>query len=94
MRRYAKTAVAVIGAMAAVLLVALDDDTMTMAEWVQVAAAAVTALGVYAIPNRPPEGEPARPDISEQGLSEIGLIVVAVLVAVAVVVILWAFTGR
>ena len=51
---YAK---AIIGALVAGLTAlgtALTDDSVTTAEWVAVAVATLTALGVvYAVPNRP-----------------------------------------
>lgn len=61
--RYAKTAVATLAAAAVALSAALTDNTVTAAEWVTVALAALGALGVYAIPNRAREQDaPARYD--------------------------------
>lgn len=54
MSRYAKTLAAVVAAGLAGLFAVLSDDVVTPREWVFVAIQAVGALGVYAIPNRPP----------------------------------------
>lgn len=51
--RYAKLAVAVLGAAVTMLGVALTDDTITTGEWIAVASAALAAVGVYLVPNRP-----------------------------------------
>lgn len=61
---YAKTVVAVVAAAALTAQNVLTDNTVTPAEWVEIAAAALTAYGVYRIPNRPPDppGEHARPE--------------------------------
>lgn len=80
MSRYAKALVgAVVGALIAglsSLATALADPaasfgTLTDGQWVSVALAFLGGLGitggaVYAIPNRPPAGEPRQPDLSEQ----------------------------
>lgn len=52
-RRYAKTIVAVLAAGAVALQAALTDNTVTPAEWVVIGLAALGALGVYAVPNKP-----------------------------------------
>jgi hypothetical protein len=49
---YAKTLVAVVGAVAAAASVAISDSVITPAEWVTIVLAALTALGVWAIPNK------------------------------------------
>jgi hypothetical protein len=54
--KYAKTLVAVVIAAVTAVQVAVTDDVITAQEWVTVALAALGALGVYAIPNRAPEG--------------------------------------
>ena len=51
---YWKAIVAVIGAVAVVVQTALTDGTITHAEWVTIAIAAVTALGVYLKANETP----------------------------------------
>ena len=57
MDKFKPYAKAIIGALVAGLTAlgtALTDDTVTGAEWVAVAVATLTALGVvYAVPNRP-----------------------------------------
>ncbi len=50
---YWKAIVAVIGAVAVVVQAALTDGTITSAEWVTIAIAAITAVGVYAKSNKP-----------------------------------------
>lgn len=49
---YAKTVVAVLGAIAVSVGAAITDGVVTPAEWVAVALAVLTALGVYAVPNQ------------------------------------------
>ena len=49
---YAKTVIAVVLAVLN-LLVAYISDGLTPAEWVNLAIAALTAAGVYVVPNRP-----------------------------------------
>jgi hypothetical protein len=77
MSRYAKTVVAVAIAALTVLASAITDDVVTKAEQINILLAALGALGVYAIPNKPPVGEPHRPDLSEQGYSVVELMVAA-----------------
>jgi hypothetical protein len=52
---------AIVGALIAglgVLALALEDEKVTSGEWVNIAIATLTALGVvWAIPNKDPEGE-------------------------------------
>jgi hypothetical protein len=50
---YWKAIVAVVGAVAVAVQVALTDGTVTSAEWVTIAIAAVTAVGVYLKANAP-----------------------------------------
>lgn len=50
---YAKAIVAIFMAALAVVLTALSDDVITLAEWVGVALAIVSAVGVYLLPNLP-----------------------------------------
>jgi len=51
-RPYRKTAVAVTGAFAAALALALGDDVITYGEWAAVAVAVLTAAGVYKVENK------------------------------------------
>jgi len=50
---YWKAIVAVVGAVAVVVQTALTDGTITSAEWVTIAIAVVTAVGVYLKANAP-----------------------------------------
>lgn len=51
---YAKALIAALVAGLSALQVASNDNTVTAAEWVQVASATVAALGlVWAVPNKP-----------------------------------------
>lgn len=59
MGKYAKGIVAVIGAAIVALQLALEDNSVSNAEWVTIALALVTAVGVYLIPNSPPSTPPA-----------------------------------
>lgn len=54
MGKYAKFAVAVVTAALIALGGYLTDGRVTSAEWVAVAIAGLGALGVYAVPNKPP----------------------------------------
>jgi len=51
-KRYAKTLVAVAIGGLTVLASAITDNVVTPQEWVQIALAALGAVGVYAVPNR------------------------------------------
>lgn len=53
----AKFLVAALAAGVVALQAALTDDVITTAEWLTVAVAAASALGVWAVPNAP---QPAR----------------------------------
>ena len=48
----AKASVALVAALA-ILATAVADNVVTPAEWIQVAIAALGALGVYYVPNKP-----------------------------------------
>lgn len=88
MSRYAKTVVAVLIAALTVLASAITDDVITNAEKVNIILAALGAVGVYAIPNTPPKGEPARDDMSEQGAIGVGeAVVIGILVLLVLVVV-------
>lgn len=49
---YAKTIVAVLGAVAAAGAAAISDGNLSSSEIVTIVLAVLTALGVYAVPNR------------------------------------------
>jgi hypothetical protein len=66
MTRYAKTVVAVIGAISVWGVTACAADGVSMAEWFGLLGAVATSLGVYLLPNTPPTGQPSNPNISEQ----------------------------
>ncbi|MGH3673655.1 MAG: hypothetical protein ACRDSH_24000 [Pseudonocardiaceae bacterium] len=58
---YAKAIVAVAAAAAVALQAALTDGSITPQEWVTIATAVLSALGVYLVPNSnpaKPEGSP------------------------------------
>ena len=65
MSRYNKFWVAILGALTTAAAAGLLPDPV--AEWVPVVIAFATALGVVAVPNTPPPGEPADPNVSEMG---------------------------
>jgi hypothetical protein len=66
-RRYAKAIAALCLAVGTWGTTAFQDDAINTGEWWGLGVAVLTAAGVWAIPNRPPVGEPADPTISEQG---------------------------
>ena len=68
MTRYAKFAIAVLGAASTAVAQGLVPDTV--GQWLPVAIAFATALGVYAVPNTPPKGQQADPNISERDAAE------------------------
>lgn len=74
MSRYAKTIVAVLTWLAVFIQAlvtepvfeeVIADSNITTAEAWKLAIAALGVLGVYAVPNRPPAGQPSDPNISE-----------------------------
>lgn len=54
---YAKAVIAAIAAAATALTAAYTDGHVTPAEWLQIAIAAAAALGVWAVPNQPHDGD-------------------------------------
>lgn len=86
MSRYAKFIVALVGSIAGWAATYFPSDPKVQM-WVGLAVAASTAVGVWATPNQPPAGEVADPNMSEQGLTVIGgvLIVLAFLLILAIV---------
>lgn len=87
MSKYRKFWVA-LGAACTVLATCLSDGAL---DWQEVAAAVVAflgALGVYAVPNQ--RGVPR----DDRGLTEVGLIVISVVLAVAAVILFLALTNR
>lgn len=63
--RYLKAVVAIVGAVATWATAYFPGDA-EVAKWVGLALALVTAISVYAVPNTPPAGESADPNMSEQ----------------------------
>lgn len=53
MGKYAKAGVAVAAAAAVALQAAFTDGSVSPQEWVGIALAALAALGVWAVPNKP-----------------------------------------
>ena len=66
--RYAKTAVSTAGGVAVWVVATFPTDPRVQRYGVPVVAL-LTALGVYAVPNRPPAGEVADAGMSEQDLT-------------------------
>ncbi|HEX2316150.1 MAG TPA: hypothetical protein VHJ17_20580 [Thermomonospora sp.] len=52
--KYAKSLVAVVVAVGYAVQAAITDESVTASEWIGIALAVLTALGVYAVPNRVP----------------------------------------
>lgn len=89
MSRYAKFIVAIVGSIAGWAATYFPDDPGVQM-WVGLAVAVSTAVGVWATPNQPPAGEDADPNMSEQGMSalEVLVVVLAVVVILAVIGVL------
>lgn len=72
--RYAKTLVAAVPFLIAALKVlsdALGDGTVSNQEWIGTAIALLGAVAVFSVPNKPPAGQPADPNMSEQDQDEV-----------------------
>jgi hypothetical protein len=70
MSRYAKALVALIPGLIVLLKVlsdAIGDGVVDPQEYIALAVAALSAVGVYAVPNRAPAGEAPDPTKSEVG---------------------------
>lgn len=65
MSRYRKLVIALLGASGVAVTEGLLPEDL--AAWMPVVVAFATAAGVYAVPNTPPVGQPADPNMSEQG---------------------------
>lgn len=52
---YAKTAVAILGAVLTAVMTQFPDNAAVQ-QWGPIVAALLTAVGVYAVPNKDPEG--------------------------------------
>jgi hypothetical protein len=52
MGKYAKSAVAFVGAVAETVLVYLDDNSISAGEWPLIVAGIATLVGVYFVPNK------------------------------------------
>ncbi len=87
MSRYAKTIVAVLVAALTSLQAAISDDRVTNNEWIIIALAALGAVGVYALPNTPPKGQPSDPNVSEQGYGALELVIVVLVILILVFVL-------
>lgn len=90
MTRYAKTIIAALTALATWGVTAGADGVYDQVELWGLLGALTAAAGTYFVPNDPPKGEPADPEVSERGVSttELALIVCAVCL-VLLVVIAW-----
>lgn len=94
MTRYAKTIVALLGALATWGITAAEDEVYSQVELWGAVLAVVTAAGVYLTPNRPPRGRRARADISEQGSISVGEALVIGLCLLIVLVLLGVVGSR
>jgi len=86
--RYLKSIIATAVAALTALQAAISDERVTNNEWIIIALAALGAAGVYLVPNSPPDGEPADPDMSERGHSTVEVILISALVAIVVVLVI------
>jgi hypothetical protein len=91
MTRYAKFIVSALVAGLTVLASAITDDKVTNAEWVNVALAAVGAVAVWRVPNRPPASRASDPRMSEQGYGLVELLVAAFFAVLIVELLVAAF---
>lgn len=83
--QYAKAFLAAAVALVGGIAVGFADDTLTKGEFWAAAAAALVALGgVFQIPNAEPDEDLDR---GEEGITDLGLLVVAVVVILLVVLI-------
>lgn len=85
MTRYAKAITAIVGAVSTWAATYYPDD-LDVQKWLGLATALATVIGVFAIPNSPPPGEPADPNISERGASDVAMVVCALILAVALMI--------
>lgn len=84
MSRYMKTIIAVLGGISAWGMTAAADNAITAVELFGLLGALATALGVYAIPNTPPKGEPRDAGTSEtQSGGQLGAVALSSAVFVA-----------
>jgi hypothetical protein len=75
------------------LSVAVTDESVTLSEWVGIATATIVALGgVYAIPNRDPQGVHQADSVQppEGGAIDVGT---AIIIAVLVLILLALLGG-
>ena len=96
MTRYAKSLAALLGAIGTWGVTAAEDGAISLGEWFGVLIALSTALAVFALPNRPPGGEPHDPAVSEQdprAVPDAGLTLLEALVVGLVVVVLLLALG-
>lgn len=81
LRRYAKAIAALVGGLITWATTYYTDNP-NVAKWLGLVFAVATFLSVYQVPNRPPSGEPADVNISEQGHANhwavIGILVVLI----------------
>lgn len=67
MSRYAKSLMAFFTALGTWGVTAYSDNAVTSVEMFGLCGVLVTTVGVFAVPNDPPTGEPADPTMSERG---------------------------
>jgi hypothetical protein len=64
--RYAKSVAALLGAISTWGITAAAEGGVNAVEWFGLLGSVGTVIGVYAIPNTPPGGQPSDPAMSEQ----------------------------
>lgn len=65
MTRISKAIIAALLAVSTWGVTAASDGSFDAVEWFGLLGAVATAIGTYAVPNTPPEGEAPRDDVSE-----------------------------
>lgn len=89
MQRYAKSIIALLGALATWGITAAEDERYTQVELWGALLAVTTAVGVYLWPNRPPRNQPRLPNQSEQaGHTDVSMLVGLLVVVILVLLLL------
>lgn len=91
MNRYAKTIAAVFGALGTWGATAYADDAISKAELFGLLIAFAGIFAVYQVPNKPPTGEPSDPNISEQGQTNMYVVLIAVVTVIIVIALMKVF---
>jgi hypothetical protein len=89
--RAAKAIFALIGAVATWGITAAEDGVYTQVELWGALLALATAVGVFVVPNRPPDGQPSDPSVSEQDPQRGAVAIIEIcFVVIAAIFVLWA----